>query len=202
MESYTSRKIQFSAEFGNLKKKYNLISFLRLLCILFALVSLFYYIKTQQSLFEITAIILVIIFIILIRFHSKLSNRIKHLEALISINENEILFLKKEKIPFENGIEFTDFSHPYSYDLDIFGENSLLQNLNRTYTFIGKKILSHRLLGILPNDEILLNQVAIKELSKDLDWRQKFAAFAKSAEDNESFYTTLLRWCSFNSESL
>ena len=202
MESYTSRKIQFSAEFENLKKKYNLISFLRLLCIMFALVSLFYYIKTQQSLFEITAIILVIFFIILIRFHSKLSNRIKHLEALISINENEILFLKKEKIPFENGIEFTDFSHPYSYDLDIFGENSLFQNINRTYTFIGKKILSQRLLGILPNDEILLNQVAIKELSKDLDWRQKFAAFAKSAEDNESFYTTLLRWCSFNSESL
>ena len=202
MESYISRKIQFSAEFGNLKKKYNLISFLRLLCILFALVSLFYYIKTQQSLFEITAIILVIIFIILIRFHSKLSNRIKHLEALISINENEILFLKKEKIPFENGIEFTDFSHPYSYDLDIFGENSLFQNLNRTYTFIGKKILSQRLLGILPNNEILLNQSAIKELSKDLDWRQKFAAFAKSAADNESFYTTLLRWCSFNSESL
>ena len=202
MESYTSRKIQFSAEFENLKKKYNLISFLRLLCILFALVSLFYYIKTQQPLFEITAIILVIIFIILIRFHSKLSNRIKHLEALISINENEILFLKKEKIPFENGIEFTDFSHPYSYDLDIFGENSLFQNINRTYTFIGKKILSQRLLGILPNDEILLNQVAIKELSKDLDWRQKFAAFAKSAEDNESFYTTLLRSCSFNSESL
>ena len=202
MESYTSRKIQFSAEFENLKKKYNLISFLRLLFILFALVSLFYYIKTQQPLFEITAIILVIIFIILIRFHSKLSNRIKHLEALISINENEILFLKKEKIPFENGIEFTDFSHPYSYDLDIFGENSLFQSINRTYTFIGKKILSQRLLGILPNDEILLNQVAIKELSKDLDWRQKFAAFAKSAEDNESFYTTLLRWCSFNSESL
>lgn len=202
MESYTTRKIQFKEEFGNLKRKYNLISFLRLLCILFALVSLFYYIKTQQPLFEITAIILVIIFIILIRFHSKLSNRIKHLEALISINENEILFLKKEKIPFENGIEFTDFSHPYSYDLDIFGENSLFQNINRTYTFIGKKILSQRLLGILPNDEILLNQVAIKELSKDLDWRQKFAAFAKSAEDNESFYTTLLRWCSFNSESL
>lgn len=202
MESYISRKIQFSAEFGNLKKKYNLISFLRLLCILFALVSLFYYIKTQQSLFEITAIILVIIFIILIRFHSKLSNRIKHLEALISINENEILFLKKEKIPFENGIEFTDFSHPYSYDLDIFGENSLFQNLNRTYTFIGKKILSQRLLGILPNNEILLNQSAIKELSKDLDWRQKFAAFAKLSKDNESFYNTLLKWTSFNSDSL
>jgi DNA mismatch repair ATPase MutS len=202
MESYTTRKKQFTEEFGNLKRKYNTISFLRLLCILFALVFLFYYIKTQHSIFEVSAIILIVIFIIFIRIHSKLSERIKYLEALISINENEILFLKKEKIPFENGIEFTDFSHPYSYDLDIFGENSLFQNLNRTYTFIGKKILSQRLLGILPNNEILQNQLAIIELSKDLDWRQKFAAFAKSAKDNESFYTTLLRWCSFNSESL
>ncbi len=112
------------------------------------------------------------------------------------------MFLKKEKILFEDGIEFTNFSHPYSYDLDIFGENSLFQNLNRTYTYIGKKILSQRLLGILTNDEILQNQLAIKELSKDLDWRQKFAAFSKSSQDNESFYTALLKWTSFNSASL
>jgi DNA mismatch repair ATPase MutS len=202
MESYTTRKKQFTEEFGNLKRKYNLISFLRLLCILFALISLFYYIKNEHSIFEVSAIILIIIFIIFIRIHSKLSDRIKYLEALISINKNEILFLKKEKIPFENGIEFTDFSHPYSYDLDIFGENSLFQNLNRTYTYIGKRILSQRLLGILTNDEILQNQLAIKELSKDLDWRQKFAAFSKSSKDNESYYTTLLKWISFNSASL
>jgi hypothetical protein len=43
--------------------------------------------------------------------------------ALKEINENEIL--EKKTIPFENGLEFNDFHHPYAYDLDIFGEHSL-----------------------------------------------------------------------------
>lgn len=202
MESYTSRKIQFTSEFENLKKRYNTISFFRLISIALLLISLFYFIKTKEIYFEIFAIILVIAFIVFVRIHSKLSYKIKYLEALISINVNEIDFLSKTKIPFENGLEFTDFTHPYSYDLDVFGENSLFQNLNRTHTFIGKKTLAQRLLGILPNDEILQNQLAIKELSEDIDWRQKFMAFAKLSEDKKQSYASLLQWCSFNNSQL
>lgn len=202
MESYTSRKIQFTSEFENLKKRYNSISFFRLISIALLLISLFYFIKTKEIYFEIFAIILVIAFVVFVRIHSKLSAKIKYLEALIAINKDEICFLNKESIPFENGLEFTDFTHPYSYDLDIFGDHSLFQNLNRTHTFIGKKTLAKRLLGILPNDEILENQLAIKELSEDLDWRQKFMVFAKLSDDKESYYKTLLQWRSFNSSPL
>jgi hypothetical protein len=46
--------------------------------------------------------------------------------ALKEINENEISYLEKKTIPFENGLEFNDF-HPYAYDLDIFGEHSLFK---------------------------------------------------------------------------
>jgi hypothetical protein len=37
----------------------------------------------------------------------------------------KISYLEKKTIPFENGLEFNDFHHPYAYDLDIFGEHSL-----------------------------------------------------------------------------
>jgi hypothetical protein len=40
-------------------------------------------------------------------------------------------FLFREENPFENGLEFNDFHHPYAYDLDI-SENIPFQNLNRT----------------------------------------------------------------------
>jgi hypothetical protein len=40
--------------------------------------------------------------------------------TLKEINENEISYLEKKTIPFENGLEFNDFHHPYAYDLDIF----------------------------------------------------------------------------------
>ena len=202
MEIYTSRKSQFTKTVEGLKKQYNQISFLRLMSIIVSLVMLFYYIKTKEVYFEILAIVLILVFIFFVRIHSKLSAKIKYLEVLIAINKDEISFLNKESIPFENGLEFTDFTHPYSYDLDVFGDHSLFQNLNRTRTFIGKKTLAKRLLGILPNDEILENQLAIKELSEDLDWRQKFMVFAKLSNDKESFYKSLLQWRSFNSSPL
>jgi hypothetical protein len=47
------------------------------------------------------------------------------------------------------------------------------QNLNRTATFIGKKNLE-QLLTLSPNQEIIDNQTAVKELSGKLDWRQNF----------------------------
>lgn len=202
MEIYTSRKAQFTKTVEGLKKQYNQISFLRLISMIVSLIMLFYYIETKEVYFEILAIVLVVVFIFFIRIHSKLSSKIKYLEVLIAINKDEISFLNKESIPFENGLEFTDFTHPYSYDLDVFGDHSLFQNLNRTRTFIGKKTLAKRLLGILPNDEILENQLAIKELSEDLDWRQKFMVFAKLSNDKESFYKSLLQWRSFNSSPL
>jgi DNA mismatch repair ATPase MutS len=136
------------------------------------------------------------------RFHSKLSFQKHILIALIEINDNEISYLERKKIPFENGQEFNDFHHPYAYDLDIFGEHSLFQNLNRTATFIGKKTLAKQLLTLLPNEEILKNHKAIKELSEKLDWRQEFFAFAKISQDTKSSYETLLKWSKFESTPL
>ena len=95
---------------------------------------------------------------VLIKFHNQLSDKKELKEAIIAINKDEISFLNLEKITFENGIEFNDFNHTYAYDLDVFGDNSLFQSLNRTFTYIGKKTLGNSLLHILPNDTILENQ--------------------------------------------
>jgi len=60
-------------------------------------------------------------------------------QAIVDCNTDEIAFLEQKNIPFENGAEYNDAHHPYAYDLDIFGPNSLFQSLNRTGTFMGKK---------------------------------------------------------------
>jgi hypothetical protein len=59
------------------------------------------------------------------RIHS--SCFFERLTRRFEINENEISYLEKKTIPFENGLEFNDFHHPYAYDLDIFGEHSLFK---------------------------------------------------------------------------
>jgi DNA mismatch repair ATPase MutS len=133
------------------------------------------------------------------RWHSKLLFQIKRLEALIAVNTNEIEYLENNKLPFENGAEFIDFHHPYVYDLDIFGNHSLFQNYNRTATHIGKKTLANQWVQLLPNEEILRNQEAIKELTDKLDWRQEFLALAKISQDTKQAYETLLKWSKSNS---
>lgn len=202
MEIYKSNSQNYTEELKAINKKYNSISFIRLTSVLLFLGSLFYYIKTSESIFAISAVILFAGFIVLMRIHSKLSFQKKIKNALVEINQNEITYLERKSIPFENGLEFNDFQHPYAYDLDIFGEHSLFQNLNRTATFIGKKTLAKQLLTLFPNDEILKNHEAVKELKEKLNWRQEFLAVAKVGQDNETFYKTLLQWSVFNSRPL
>ncbi|CAM3975606.1 MutS-related protein [Flavobacterium sinopsychrotolerans] len=202
MEIYKAKKIHFSTALTAINKKYNSISILRLFTIVLFLVSIYYYIKNSEVILIATAIFLFGLFVVLMRIHSKLVFEKQVNQALFDINENEISYLERNKIPFENGQEFNDFHHPYAYDLDIFGEHSLFQNLNRTATFIGKKIFANQLLTLLPNDEITRNHQAVKELSEKLDWRQEFLAFAKVSNDNQSNYETLLKWSTFNSTPL
>ena len=194
MEIYKQSVVQYQKALDSLKKKYNLISFFRFLSLLAFLVLGYIYFISAQPIYIILALFALIIFVYFLKLHDKNKYLIHVNNALVTINQDEILYLNRIKIPFENGIEFNDFNHLYCYDLDIFGENSLFQNVNRTATFIGKKKLSQQLLTLLPNDAIIKNQTAIEELAMKLSWRHYFLATSKITKDDKSVYETLLKW--------
>lgn len=202
MNTYQNKVTQYSELFSKINKRYNSISLLRLLSIFLCLFLLFYYIKTNENLYVVFAFLSFVGFIFLMRIHSRLSFQKQLTTALLNINVNEIAFLKREKLPFENGIEFNDFHHPYAYDLDIFGEHSLFQNLNRTATFVGKRTLANQLLNQFSNETILENQEAINELKSKFDWRQEFLALATISNDSKSSYNSIIYWNSFKNNSL
>ena len=202
MNSYQNKVIHYSELFSKINKRYNSISLLRLLSVFMCLFLLFYYIKTNEAFYIVLALLSFVGFIFLMRVHSKLSFKKQLTTALLRINKNEIAFLKREKLPFEDGIEFNDFHHPYAYDLDVFGEHSLFQNLNRTATYIGKRTLANQLLQQLPNEVILENQEAINELKAKIDWRQDFLALATISDDSKSSYDSIIYWKSFRNNTL
>ena len=202
MDSYQNKITHYSELYNKINKRYNSISILRLLTVFLCLFLLFYYIKTNEILYVVFAFLSFVGFIFLMRIHSRLSFQKQLTTALLNINENEISFLKRETLPFENGIEFNDFHHPYAYDLDVFGEHSLFQNLNRTATFVGKKTLANQLLQQLPNETILENQEAINELKTKIDWRQDFLALAKISNDSKDSYNSIIYWNSFQNNTL
>jgi DNA mismatch repair ATPase MutS len=202
MDQYSAKSKSYSQELVKINKKYNTISLFRLSCIVLFLGSLYYYIQNSGIIFLNSAVLFFTGFIVLMRIHSKLLFERKINTALREINENEISYLDKKTIPFESGLEFNDFQHPYAYDLDIFGEHSLFQNLNRTASFTGKKKLAEQLLTLSPNQEIIENQTAVKELCRKLDWRQNFLALAKVSQDSKASYETLMAWGKFISAPL
>ena len=171
MTIYKNRLIAFQLQQNITKKKVNTISFARLL-VGFGIVFLIY--KTtayQSSIFAICVFLLFLFFLYLVKIHSKTNNEKKYLDALISINRDEIDFLENQKNVFENGSEFIDVQHFYTFDLDVFGTNSVFQHFNRTKTFVGKQRLAELFSNILQKNDILEQQKSVNELANKLDFR-------------------------------
>ena len=194
MEIYKTLRSQYTAELIEINKKYSSVSFARLMSILFFMLFIYLFISNEDNMYLFAAMALLALFFVLMRYHTIIGKERTLKQALVKINEDEIDYLSRKSIPFDNGVVYNDFTHPYAYDLDIYGEHSLFQNLNRTQTFIGRKTLAARLLKLLPNQEILKNQSSIKELASKLNWRQHFMALGKISNDTKASYETIIRW--------
>jgi DNA mismatch repair ATPase MutS len=202
MTEYLKLKAQYSEEYKQLNKRHNLIGVMRLLMGI-ALIGLVYQsFVTSKVVFIALSIALFLFFIFFMKIHDRRAWNRKLKKQLIAINNDEIIYLERTGMPFENGAEYVDFKHFYSFDLDFFGQNSLFQNLNRTATYIGGKKLAERLLSLLKNEEIKANQVAINELAEKLDWRQQLVALAKITKDNKDSYQKLIDWTAAKQEKI
>jgi DNA mismatch repair ATPase MutS len=129
-----------------------------------------------------------------IKYHNQTAFLKKHTAFLKEINEAEILREKCHLEQFDTGQKFIDPNHPYSSDLDIFGQHSLFQLLNRTTTESGMIRLAEWLTEPAPHTEIPARQQAIEELAQKPDWRQDFQATGMHHQNRESDYKKLLEW--------
>jgi hypothetical protein len=79
----------------------------------------------------------------------------------------------------ETGDRFSDPSHPYARDLDIFGVGSLFELLCTARTRAGEEILAKWLLAPAPPDEVALRNAAVGELRAGLELREDLAVLGK-----------------------
>ncbi len=197
IDTYEALKSQCIIDFQSIKSKENLVSALRLITMLIFILSLYVMIKNQSHLFIIIPAILVIIvfFLFLVRWHDHLTETRKFKKALIDVNDDELNFLRNKVLSYPNGLEYLDVHHAYAYDLDVFGNHSLYQHLNRTGTYKGAEILAKSLLSVSDPSEIILNQEAIRELTQKAIWRQQLYAQSRLTHDNPTTYQKLISWC-------
>ena len=191
--SYKEKLTEATAQYQKLNKQYNQMGLLRLTDMLLIIGLVYQLIKAPYILMGLFCVLAIIIFFLLIVKHKKIRARRTITKTKMRLNEQEIAFLEQHIFFTDNGSAFQQENHPYAYDLDILGECSLYHYLNRTHTFLGRKLLAERLLSPTP-ERILDTQKQIQALTPDLDWRQTFTAYTQQIDDSEEFYTKLSAW--------
>ena len=116
-------------------------------------------------------------FLFIVANDIKNTEKIRHIETLITINKNELQVLQHQFSSNSTGEELKPIDHHYAHDLDIFGKASLFQFCNRTRSEQGKKLLATWLLAPASNQQIMLRQEAVGELAGITSWRQELEAF-------------------------
>jgi len=142
----------------------------------------------------IAGIALLTLFIRLLYADLKNKSAIDHTNNLIKINEDELKFLDGNYHDFPAGNEHIPADHLYANDLDIFGKASLFQYINRTTSEMGSSQLAGYLQFPAEPDLILQRQIAVKELSKKIEWIQDLQAKGKEKQINFSTKTRLDNW--------
>lgn len=156
------------------KQIYNLGS-LRLLLFIAGVVGIIYFWSAAWYIIALVIAITFIPFLILVKQHNKLFYKKDYLDKKQEVYEQELKALDYDISAFDGGEEFIDSSHLYTYDVDVFGERSLFQYINRTCTDLGKNRLAEWFNTHLEDKkEIERRQQAIKEIAPELKFRQRF----------------------------
>ena len=192
---FTDRHHNFALELEAVKKRTNLISILRLVSIL-ALIPVFYmYATTGNPIFIALGLVLVAAFIGLVTYHQNLYDKQQHLEALTHINKHEANALDGDFSGFGAGKVYLNSQHAYTYDMDVFGENSIFQALNRTCTALGEVRLSEIFSEPLKDKAAILErQEMLKDLSQKTEFRQNFQASGMTLEEKTEEVQALFEW--------
>lgn len=118
---------------------------------------------------------LVIPFVAMMVWHTKLFAKRQYTEALIRLCENEIKAINYDFSAFNGAPNKINAEHSFTLDLDIFGAQSIFQSINRTVIESGEEKLADWFIHPLQNKEqIEERQKSIEELGRMTDLRQHF----------------------------
>jgi len=178
---------QYRLELDKNRLKVRVVSWLRLTSFLLVIPVFIYVMPINLMVGWFTVLFCLSIFFLLVKQSVIVEKLLKYYQNLVEINTNEISSIQRDLSKFDPGIEFIHPDHDFSYDLDLFGENSFFQFLNRTVTSGGKIKLSEWVQKSSQDAEsIRQKQSAINELAESLDWRQKFLASGRNTERNNA----------------
>lgn len=171
---YTERLSLTEGQLQQVKKQIFRISMLRLALFIAGIAGLYFFFN-QTTLLIICICLTFLPLFILVKIHNRFFIRKEWLETQARIIQEELQALSGDYSSFEDGKEYVNPEHPYSFDLDIFGRRSLFQSINRTCTFFGKVRLAEWLQNHLhKKTSIEKRQEMVREISEHTLFREQF----------------------------
>lgn len=189
INDYSERASLAQTEANKLKELANTYSLLRL--VVFGLMVLSVYLSVTFDDFTILAIAFVILigcFFWLVSRQAKSDRQKVYFNNLVKINNNEVGSILKHTNIYSDGASYADEKHVYSADLDIFGDASLFQLVNRAATPAGNHKLATWFLTPAGKQIIELKQEAVKQIAEKNAWRLELQAlllFANKHDTNQ-----------------
>jgi ABC-type multidrug transport system fused ATPase/permease subunit len=155
----------------------------------------FVYLGFTHSFFFFAIPILLAVFFYLVKAQLVKQQERSIAKHLINLNQWEVDAHSFQYKNFPQGDRFINPQHTFSHDLDLFGEGSLFQYLNRCSTQLGEDMLATNLTE--PNfnkDEVTQRQDAIRELAEKIEFRQYCWATGKQPQESQIKFESLYAW--------
>lgn len=192
---YTSRIAETAKELTNIKKRILHISLLRIVFFLAGITAVIALFHAGTGVLIGAVCCTFLPFLALIKLHNRFFARKEWLETQEQINRNELKGLEGDFSGFDEGKEFANPEHPYSFDLDLFGRNSLFQAINRTCTHIGKQTLARWMQEHLTQKELIeLRQQGVRDMSERNEFREEFRITGLVNHGKTSDVEEIRRW--------
>ncbi|MBD3637178.1 MAG: DNA mismatch repair protein MutS [Crocinitomicaceae bacterium] len=191
-KSYFESTIDRNASVLSRLKKTSLVLSMARLIVFIAAILVIYFFWGNTTVTATAAIVGFGGFLFLVARYTDVKAKRDFHQKIKDINDLELRVMLGHLEGLETGNEFLSGQHHYNQDIDLFGEASLFQIINRTGTAAGKEVLAAKLNS---NDieDISGRQEAVKELSEDPDWRQHYQVTASMIQ-NEVATQDMVDW--------
>lgn len=190
---YTERRNNFQQELDSIHRRLQLVSWIRVGLALIILTLAYFSFQTPMLGWAAAGV--TILYLHFVRKYELLKTKAGLYQNLIRINEQELDALRGNHESIDGGKEFIDPHHPYTADLDIFGDGSIFQRINRTCTEPGKERLAFVLANPLVSREAIIHrQQAVNELSSKVDFRQYFRAIGMRSQEKKQDQQKIIDW--------
>lgn len=171
-QAYYSRELaKVNTFIQSLSRKISRMSLLRIGSFLLSMFFVVLFANTQHIVMLLISLLLLAFFVYFTVIHIKNNKNLFRQQARAKVIRNELYIDPEEDSLYSNGVRFIS-DLPFADDLDLFGQYSVFQKLNRCSTPVGENLLAHGLINSLHTAEpIKIMQEAVKELSAFPEFR-------------------------------